>query len=108
SAADKRWKSSNVFMIVMRRRRFLPGTPINTSWRCLEMSMATNKVEAVVSMAVIAGLLSGVVCAKPLLRPETRIWPPATRCEGCARGHRLKLALLPDVLWPELYRRRTG
>src|SRR5690606_10598832 len=85
-------------MIVMRRRRFLPGTPINTSWRCLEMSMATNKVEAVVSMAVIAGLLSGVVCAKPLLRPETRLWPPATQCEGCARGHNLKQALLPDVL----------
>jgi hypothetical protein len=57
----KRWKSSSVFMIVNRRRRFLPGTPISTSWRCLEMSMATSKVEAVVSVAVIAGLLSGVV-----------------------------------------------
>src|SRR5690606_40734644 len=91
-------------MIVMRRRRFLPGTPINTSWRCLEMSMATNKVEAVVSMAVIAGLLSGVVCAKPLLRPETRLWPPATQCEGCARGHNLKQALLPDVLRAGVHR----
>ena len=30
-------------------------------WRCLEMSMATSKVEALVSVAVIAGLLSGVV-----------------------------------------------
>jgi transposase InsO family protein len=44
-----------------RRRRFLPGTPISTSWRCLEMSMVTSKVEAVESVAVIAGLLSGVV-----------------------------------------------
>lgn len=54
-------------------------------WRCLEMSMATNKVEAVVSVAVAASLLSGVVCAKPLLRPENRLWPPAALLGGCAR-----------------------
>ena len=65
-----------------RWRRFLPGTPISTSWRCLEMSMATNKVKAVVSVAVIAGLLISVVHAKPLLRPETRLWPPAALFEG--------------------------
>jgi len=42
-------------------RRFLAGTPIRTSWRCLEMSMATSTVAAVEWLTVIAGLLSGVV-----------------------------------------------
>src|SRR6056297_1727201 len=49
-------------------------------------------------MAVIAGLLSGVVYAKPLLRPQTRLWPPAALFAGCARGHNLKQALPPEVL----------
>ncbi len=65
--------------------------------------MATNKVEAVVSVAVIAGLLSGVVCAKPLLRPENRLWPPAALFGGYARGHNLKQALLPKVLRVQLH-----
>jgi len=43
----------------------------------LEMSMATRTVEAIEWVAVIAGLLSSVVQAKPLLRPETRLSPPA-------------------------------
>ena len=47
--------------LVARRQRILPGIPIRTSCRCLEMSMATSKVAAVEWMAVIAGLLSGVV-----------------------------------------------
>lgn len=55
-------------------------------------------------MVVIAGLLSSVVCAKPLLRPETRLWPPAALSGVCARGHKLKTALLPDVLWARIYR----
>ena len=37
-------------------------------------------------------------CAKPLLRPETRLWPHAALFGGCARGHNLKTVLLPDVL----------
>lgn len=37
--------------------------------------------------------LSGVVCAKPLLRLEIRLWPPATLFEGCARGHNLEQVL---------------
>src|SRR6056297_312704 len=42
--------------------------------------------------------------AKPLLRPETRLWPPAARSEGCARGHNLPAAPLPDVLWQGVHR----
>src|SRR6056297_3377248 len=59
-------------------------------------------------MAVIAGLLSGVVYAKPLLRPETRLWPPAALFAGCARGHNLKQALPPEVLRRVLHRGRLG
>ena len=36
------------------------------------------------ALEVIAGLLISVVCAKPLLRLETRLWPPAARFEGYA------------------------
>ncbi|WP_206018344.1 hypothetical protein [Roseovarius nitratireducens] len=32
--------------LVKQRRRVLPGMPISTSWRSLEMSMATSKVGA--------------------------------------------------------------
>ena len=55
--------------MVNLRRRFLPGTPISTSCRYLEMSIATNKVEVLEWWAVIAGLLISAVHAKPLLRP---------------------------------------
>ena len=60
--------------------------------------MATRTVEAVEWVAVIAGLLSSVVHAKLLLRPETRLWPLAALFEGPARGHNLSAALLPNVL----------
>ena len=43
----RRWKSPSVFVIVNRRRRFLLGMPIRTLCRCLEMSIATSRVEAV-------------------------------------------------------------
>ena len=60
------------------------------------MSITTSRVEAVAWVAVIAGL-SGGVC-KPLLRPETRLWPPDVLLEGYVGGHNLKAALLPNVL----------
>ena len=46
-------------------------------------------------MAVIAGLLISVVCAKPLLRPGNRLWPPAVLVGGCASGHNLKQRFFP-------------
>lgn len=36
--------------------------------------------------------------AKPLFRPETRLWPHAAQSEGDARGHNLKTGVPPEVL----------
>ena len=55
-------KSSRELVIVIRRRRVLPGTAISTSWRCLEMSMPTRtRASEVCSTLAMAGLLCGVV-----------------------------------------------
>jgi len=48
--------------------------------------MATITVEAIERVAVIDCLFSGVVYAKPLLRPQTGLWPPAALSEGWAHG----------------------
>jgi hypothetical protein len=40
-------------------------------------------------------------CAKPLLRPETRLWPPAALSEGCARGHNPQQRFFPTCYGPE-------
>lgn len=39
--------------------------------------------------------------AKPLLRPETRLWPPAALFGGCARVHNLKKRFFPTCYGPE-------
>ncbi|GAB5463326.1 MAG: hypothetical protein HoeaKO_34170 [Hoeflea alexandrii] len=48
--------------------------------------IATNKLEVVEWLVMMVGLLISMVCAKPLLRLETRLWPPAAPFEGYARG----------------------
>lgn len=57
--------------------------------------------------AVMAGLLSSLVHEKPLLRPETRLWPAAAQFGGCARGHDLSPAIFFDVPWPRIRQRKT-
>lgn len=48
------------------------------------------------------------LCAKPMLGPEARLWPPATQFKGCAGGHNLPSALLPDALRDRVYRQKAA
>ena len=60
--------------------------------------MATNTVERVSIGSGHSRSPQRCGYAKPLLRPETRLWPPAAQFKGCAGGQNLPTALLPDVL----------
>jgi hypothetical protein len=78
------------FMADQRRRRVLPGMQIGTSWRCLEMQIATSEVGAMDGRR--GRSLQRCGRAEPLLGPETRSWAPATPSEGSVRGQ-------PHIRW---------
>ena len=61
----RRVTSANLFKTVQQRRCFLPATAIKTSCRALAMSITTKtSLFCAIAIAVIVGLLCGVVCAK--------------------------------------------
>jgi hypothetical protein len=76
-----------------------PTPAATTCARIIDLGCQRLAADYIAIKAVIAGLLISVVHAKPPLRPVARLWPPATLIGGCARGHDLSSALLPDVLW---------